>query len=567
MPRLRVSVFVSQIACMLRPERTLKRSRTLGGTFPYHGAGADFTPGPDSINALAGWPVRVLERLLGDGAARSPRAARLAAIMNGGFVLHTDCSGRMTPENMLQILAATMRHIGVHVHEGWCLNWRGTDILESSQQIMLGAGDQSPMHVFRSVTDHFSLHHQDALAKYRPAPGSSVDERRAGFAHMARYMRKHRVELYGRQATSSACLKHPGRVCHLSWKDPDPELPWQRRPLTAAIVGFPCTPFSPMGSKEGSAHAAMEVVHACIQSLAASSFDFVGIENSDHFPVELFTKELPEQYVTKVLVFGPDDIGFPMCRRRVLCVALNQEHIVWIGPGTGSAMEADFFGRVRCSVQLEADDFVRLDSPDNHLSLRSEFARRRGLFPDLETLRGMHISRLLCPSQLRAFERYKSMLQDSDRLGVRGSFCCDLSQDAVARPRSGPWFPTLTRSSCFASVSRQELFTNSEIDFAMGFPSLGYPGNVFFRRCTSLNVAELERCAYSRLAGNGMHVACMMSFWAYVLMNSVRRDVLECYRPSLGDLGDPPPFGQLSDSGDKNDTDAEQAAQQRRHIE
>ena len=173
----------------------------------------------------------------------------------------------------------------------------------------------------------------------------------------------------------------------------------------------------------------------------------------------------------------------------------------------------------------------------------------------------MDITRLMCPTQLHAFKRYQGMLQDSDRLGARGSFCCDLSQDPGARPRCGPWLPTLTRSSCLASVSRQELFTNSEIDFAMGFPSLGYPGNVFFRSCTSLNVAELDRYAYGRLAGNGMHVACMLSFWAYVLMNSLRRDVLECYRPSLGDLGEPPPFGQ-SDSGDKNDTDAEQPQQQ-----
>lgn len=211
-----------------------------------------------------------------------------------------------------------------------------------------------------------------------------------------------------------------------------------------------------------------------------------------------------------------------------MCAAINQHTLVWIGPSTPECFAAEFEKFFYKSVQLEADDFLHLDSAANRMELRREFARRRGLFPSDEALAAMPIERFLAPCQRRHYAGYQTMLQKNpSRIGARGSFCADISQSPEERPRCGPWFPTFARSSVVVSMSKSEFYTNCELDFAMGFPALAFEGNKGLARHCLAGVENMERATYGKLIGNGMHVACMMSFWSFIFMHCVRRDAIE----------------------------------------
>ncbi len=517
---------------MLSPH-SVKRRRARGGTWGYHEQVAGLALGPESLEELAGWPSGMMERLLGEDEVRAARSAKLASLLSAGMVLHTDCSGRMTPENTLAMMAAALCRSGVALRPDWLVNWRGCDTLTSSQRIMAEAGPQAPVHIFSSVLARMPPKHQAALKRMKPEPGAGVTARTEAYNAMGAYLRKHRSEIFARDTCSATCLKHPGKACYVSFQDPE-GIRAQERPLTCAIKGFPCTPFSAIGNQEGLAHPAMEVVHACIQDMAASGFDLLGVENSDRFPPALFEGELPSKYVAKSLVFGPDDLGFPIRRRRYMCTAINQETLVWIGPPTAEAMEAEFREMFYQAVQLEADDFLHLDSAERHRNLRREFAKRRGVYPN-QSVGEIPFRMLLSPGQQHNLEGYCRMRQDKDQdlVGVRGTFCADLSQDPEERPRCGPWFPTFARSSMIVSLSKMDFFTNAELDFVMGFPSLEFSANAHLADCCPVRVHDLERSTYCKLLGNGMHVACLMAFWSYIFMNCVRREVVEGWRPGI----------------------------------
>ena len=73
-------------------------------------------------------------------------------------------------------------------------------------------------------------------------------------------------------------------------------------------------------------------------------------------------------------------------------------------------------------------------------------------------------------------------------------------------------------------MSRGRYYTNAELDCVMGFPSLPLPGNELYRNAMAgLEVYRLPRAKYVKLIGNGMHVAAMYAFFAYMLANCVRR--------------------------------------------
>ena len=224
-----------------------------------------------------------------------------------------------------------------------------------------------------------------------------------------------------------------------------------------------------------------------------------------------------------------EDIGFPITRRRYLAAAINQETLIWVGPLDASSMATEFWSIFQCSVQLEADDMVVLDTFKNHQALLKELAKKRNAFPSDDD--SLALEAVLSPSQRRFLDGYHAIMSNRRRLGARGSFCADISQDPRERPRCGAWLPTLARSSALVSVSRGSFFTNKELDFAMGFPAIPFPGNEAFRECVGYPVHDMDRSTYSKLIGNGMHVASMMAFWAYILSNIVRRDVVDAWMP------------------------------------
>jgi hypothetical protein len=222
------------------------------------------------------------------------------------------------------------------------------------------------------------------------------------------------------------------------------------------------------------------------------------------------------------------DIGFPMRRARFLAAAINRDSVVWVGPASQKLLEIDFFSTFGQAPMLEADDFL-VDDESNRDVLLSEIGSRRGLFCSPKVLQDLPMEQLLCPSRGQHALDYHELYKTTHKLGARGSFVVDLSQNPLVRPRCGAWFPTLTCSSLMFSTSSRRFFTNAELDFAMGFPSLPLPLATPYAEGLpdALKLHRRDRATYSTMIGNGMHVAALFSWFGYVFAHCVRRYDIE----------------------------------------
>lgn len=232
-------------------------------------------------------------------------------------------------------------------------------------------------------------------------------------------------------------------------------------------------------------------------------------------------------------------MGIPVRRSRYVGAALNQEHLVWVGPGTQEGLEKEFLQMFGRAVQMESDAFCGLDSQENlDADVLGSF-RHRQIYGTVDELRALPFGSHLPPAQLQALERYTELFTEGDRVGACGSFMVDLSQNPAQRPRCGAWLQTMTRSSHFMSVSRRHFFSRAELDFAMGFPTIQREQNVCFQACNAYPVHKAPWSRYRKITGNGMHLASMMSWWLYVCMNCVRRDALQRWAPGITAHGGP----------------------------
>ena len=52
---------------------------------------------------------------------------RMLALLERGLVVHGDCSGKMTPEQTIEMLDVGLRLHGAHLPEDWLVLWRTCD--------------------------------------------------------------------------------------------------------------------------------------------------------------------------------------------------------------------------------------------------------------------------------------------------------------------------------------------------------------------------------------------------------------------------------------------------------
>eukprot|EP00969_Alexandrium_andersonii_P289370 12790830-Alexandrium_andersonii.AAC.1 len=109
---------------------------------------------------------------------------------------------------------------------------------------------------------------------------------------MQSYIKSHRDVMY-RPDRCSKCFKHPNSVgCRVRPEKGDyfglggDSLRWN-------ISGPECTPYSPMGKRSGSSHAAMESWHTWVNGIFdTSAYDIVSVENSESMPESIISSEV-----------------------------------------------------------------------------------------------------------------------------------------------------------------------------------------------------------------------------------------------------------------------------------
>lgn len=301
----------------------------VGGTLDYFAHAEGLRQGPSSLDELCAWPETMLSnfiRMPGGGL----RLRRILSLLEDGAVIHTDCSGRMTPETALQMLDIALKECGAALPDGWCVFWRSCDSAPACQTVMAGARCR-PQHIFKGLLTHLPEEEQREVEARRPPRAAPIAERAEAFASMRAYLKGRASSIYERSARSSSCLLHDNPAgCALSFRDPAVDDP-RSRPITMAIAGTPCTPFSSFGNREELAHADMEAWALWSAEVFHQNYDVIYFENSDRFPLHLLAEALPPHYRLKYAHFGSHDLGFPVRRFRLYALAYNISTLVWAG--------------------------------------------------------------------------------------------------------------------------------------------------------------------------------------------------------------------------------------------
>lgn len=279
-----------------------------GGSLEYHIAAeaSGMNRGPPDIESLANWPDHLLSQLWTSESHKEAGGVakhRIAALLQSGVLLHSDCSGKLSPETSLAMLTQALRKC-IPLPEVVFSNWRACDSSPLCQRLIMQSG-HDPVHVFDGLLGMLPLRHQDHIVSLRPAASATDEVKAQSMDAMGMYLRKH-PEIFRRSSVATNCLRHPGQACATAWSDPV-GVEWWQRPLTAAMAGTPCRPWSQMGVRSQGAHPDQEAWHLWVADMAGKEFDLVGLENSELFPVPLFANSMPKKYVIKSAVWGAQD--------------------------------------------------------------------------------------------------------------------------------------------------------------------------------------------------------------------------------------------------------------------
>ena len=94
----------------------------------------------------------------------------------------------------------------------------------------------------------------------------------------------------------------------------------------------------------------------------------------------------------------------------------------------------------------------------------------------------------------------------------------------------------------FASADDQEghFFTQRELAFSQGWPSLPHIGGGKHDDCICFGLHSCSRKEQTSLQGNGMHLASISSFMLFFFFSQMlRRDVAKEFSPALRILNEP----------------------------
>ena len=480
----------------------------------------------------------------------------LEHLAEAGFIVSTDYSGKQSPEFVMLFLEAAWRQAGFKIPSQLWRFYRACDKAAICQKIMALNGISE--HIFVDISDRLPPEQLQIIENLEPAKGSVPDAALAGYTRMQEHLLAN-LDICFPEDSVAPCLKHPGRRCRLS-EAPDAQCRSGGRcaPLSLHVAGAMCTPWSAMGSGRGLGDPATRAWHIWSCERVSKQEDIIFLEEADIFPSELFADLVIKTHDCKVIVFGPEMLGWPIRRNRTLMWCLNLSKLVWVGPSQ-TELQQDFQSIFRASRVVTGDIFAAIDTEHNQRVQLQDMARARKSFlrPDFDTAT-LDISQLLGPSARSRYQKYREeftrKLQQafaSDRCFVASLFdrptlfcifvlfsCCqgpvdgyiaDLSQDPSYRNRSSNILCTRMKNTMCYSFSKRHLFTASEMCVAHGWPavaSCAKPGFQAPAWMSNHGLLGISTAQLRSLTGNAMHLACIGAWLAYCMCHTVRCDLI-----------------------------------------
>jgi hypothetical protein len=211
-------------------------------------------------------------------------------------------------------------------------------------------------------------------------------------------------------------------------------------------------------------------------------------------------------------------MGWSVRRRRSWRTAVNQDTLLWLGPRDQRGIQKHFEHFVRRTVEVDADVFLTPESSMLEEKFRAELARGQGNF----AVDGACLPVQACVTPL-TYQRLAAYTQKYMEMTPKPAcFVADLSQNADHRSRCGSILPAACVSSTFYSVTKDRLFTPSDMLIAHGWPLNS--GSEFFD-LMPFDRSKLSTAQERLLLGNSMHLAQVGAVFLYITSHLLRREV------------------------------------------
>ena len=467
---------------------------------------------------LTDWPEHLLRCL------RNKKPCLLYRVEQAlcqGIIGHTDFSGKRCAESSLNMLVRALDSSRASCGPG--LQWhRSSDIDPTCCELSL-EGRSGPRHVFGELLGRLPLEHRNALKRLRPLETDSKAAKEAAFLQQWDYLQTHLRQCFPGEAQClrSEC-RRTGQLCPVAHRS---EKAQRERELTMVVGGSMCTPWSSFGSRTGLASEHTESMQLYFAEIQASQYDLATLENSPLFPRDLYETRLGPQFHVARLCFGPEDLGWPVRRKRLLQTAIFLPRWIWVGPQSEKEIREEFQTLFFRATTAGGDVFLTHSKLEQG-ELKAQLGLKRGLKLDPASCWDVDVEKLLPPQARESLHGYRALWQDTPS-SERGPSCIvDLSQ-SLQRKRMDSEIPTLMTTTLLYSLTQNRFFTVSDLDASQGFPTPSQSSWAKYQDCLAYDLeayARLPLAHRSRMSGNGMHLCAMAAWHLYVLSNIVRRD-------------------------------------------
>ena len=303
----------------------------------------------------------------------------------------------------------------------------------------------------------------------------------------------------------------------------------QTEQLRFAVAGSSCQPWSAFGLQKQESDERHLAWAIWSEERVAHDDALVGFENSESFPFDTHTAKFQQTHNSVGVKVGPEDMGWPMFRRRLYICSCSKEKLIWAGPGSSEGIAAEFQELFSRKVVVDADLFLA-SGEEAQREFRQQLAATQRTFIRAGEECTVRVTSILSASSRRHYELYQEAylaLQDQQQQPGSSTTTTTVPLQAFERlaPKSHAQnisralMPSLTCSVLRYSHSRSRFFTDEDLWLAFGWPVMGSaPGMPKM----PFNLSDLSRSARMRLLGNSMHLAVLSSFYLYCFSNMVQ---------------------------------------------
>ena len=320
--------------------------------------------------------------------------------------------------------------------------------------------------------------------------------------------------------------------------------PASTKPVYINTSGMTCVGWSVVGTHGGYGHESEKVNHTWL--CERLRFAELGLEHIffgecvPGFPVNKIRQVLHRTHEVISIVCGPEHLGWPVKRPRMLCMGINREHFRWVG---GADWEQRFCEKHWRNCILPGTALLA-EAEEARWAYYAELAATQGNHMPIQELKELEADELL-ETMLPAYsllihQKYKKVQHRLSSLG--GAFLADLEQSPGNASSPGPYCPCLLTHGSLMSFEhpgqpQPVIFTAREHMTAQGAHLVestlhDYPA---IQIASSLN--SLSARALKKRAGNGMHFH-MIAAWLVFCLSNIRRVPSESIRSLSDDVAE-----------------------------